>query len=167
MEKKIKKVNFKNILLTHDGSDLASVVIPYAVSLASAYGSRLLLLQIVNSVEQARVSMTPVGVGLYPVIADGTADILKEHKRQARNNLRKINEEILSMQELNMKAIVKEGIPEEAIVDIAKIEHCDLIVMSTRGRSGLGRALLGSVTDYVVRHASCPVLVIHPTKGGE
>lgn len=60
----------------------------------------------------------------------------------------------------NVEIYVRQGLAGEKIVAFVKKENCDLIVMSAHGRSGLGRVLLGSVTDYVVRHASCPVLVV-------
>lgn len=54
------------------------------------------------------------------------------------------------------------GPPEEEIVRLARTGACDLIAMSTHGRSGLGRALLGSVTEAVVRRAAVPLLVSRP-----
>jgi nucleotide-binding universal stress UspA family protein len=53
-----------------------------------------------------------------------------------------------------------EGIPFEGILQVAANSQCDLIVMGTHGRSGLGRALLGSVAEQVVRRAPCPVLTV-------
>lgn len=52
------------------------------------------------------------------------------------------------------------GDPAGAITELAKAEDCDLIVMSTHGRTGLGRALMGSVAEVIVRRASCPVLTL-------
>ena len=56
--------------------------------------------------------------------------------------------------------LVWEGDPGEAIVEAAEAEHADLIVVGTHGRSGVSRFLIGSVSDYVVRHAHCPVMVV-------
>jgi nucleotide-binding universal stress UspA family protein len=52
------------------------------------------------------------------------------------------------------------GNPAAEIVELAKAEDVDLIVMSTHGRTGLTRALMGSVAEVVVRRASCPVLTL-------
>ena len=57
---------------------------------------------------------------------------------------------------------VEFGTPEESIVETAKTEGVDLIIMATRGRAGLSRILLGSVTEEVIRNASCLVLIIPP-----
>lgn len=56
--------------------------------------------------------------------------------------------------------LVWEGPPGEAIVDAATAEHVDLIVLGTHGRHGVNRSLFGSVSDHVVRHAPCPVVVV-------
>jgi len=56
--------------------------------------------------------------------------------------------------------LVWEGDPGEAIVEAAASEQVDLIVVGSHGRGGVGRLLLGSVSDFVVRRAPCPVLVV-------
>ena len=61
---------------------------------------------------------------------------------------------------LRIRKVVDVGQPYRAIVDCAENERIDLIVMSSHGRSGLSRMLIGSVTDKVLRVAPCPVLVV-------
>jgi nucleotide-binding universal stress UspA family protein len=56
--------------------------------------------------------------------------------------------------------LVWEGDPGEVIVDAARSEGADLIVLGTHGRHGVGRTVFGSVSDHVVRHAPCPVVVV-------
>jgi nucleotide-binding universal stress UspA family protein len=56
--------------------------------------------------------------------------------------------------------LVWEGDPGEVIVDAARSEGVALIVLGTRGRTGVGRTVFGSVSDHVVRHAPCPVVVV-------
>ena len=58
------------------------------------------------------------------------------------------------------------GDPAGALVDFAKQEHIDLIVLGTHGRSGLSRLLMGSVAEAVVRRAECPVLTFKHTHAG-
>jgi nucleotide-binding universal stress UspA family protein len=60
--------------------------------------------------------------------------------------------------------LVWEGDPGDSIAAAVEAEHADLVVVGTRGRSGAERMLLGSVSDHVVRHAECPVLVVRPSK---
>jgi nucleotide-binding universal stress UspA family protein len=64
---------------------------------------------------------------------------------------------------VQVKQQVELGNPDENIIAKAKDEGADLIVISTHGRTGLSHMLTGSVTENVVRHASCPVLSIRPT----
>jgi nucleotide-binding universal stress UspA family protein len=59
-----------------------------------------------------------------------------------------------------MRQVVDAGQPFGIIVDYAEKEGVDLIVMSSHGRSGLSRMLIGSVTDKILRGAPCPVLVV-------
>ena len=56
--------------------------------------------------------------------------------------------------------VVWAGDPGAGIVTVAEAEAVELLVVGTRGREGAGRMLLGSVSDHVVRHAPCPVLVV-------
>jgi nucleotide-binding universal stress UspA family protein len=56
--------------------------------------------------------------------------------------------------------LLAEGDPENAILNAATDHVCDLIVMGTHGRTGLGRLLMGSVAEHVVRKATCPVLTV-------
>ena len=58
----------------------------------------------------------------------------------------------------NKAALIWEGEPGEAIVAAADSENADLIVVGSHGRSGVSRFLIGSVSDFVVRHAHCPVM---------
>jgi nucleotide-binding universal stress UspA family protein len=56
--------------------------------------------------------------------------------------------------------LIWQGDPGEAIVDAARSEAVDLVVVGSHGRGSMGRLLIGSVSDHVVRHAPCPVLVV-------
>lgn len=56
--------------------------------------------------------------------------------------------------------LIWEGDPGESIVDAAASEQVDLVVVGSHGRGGVGRFFIGSVSDHVVRHAPCPVLVV-------
>ncbi|MCE9607727.1 MAG: universal stress protein [Planctomycetia bacterium] len=60
-----------------------------------------------------------------------------------------------------------DGDPAAQIAALAKAEGIDLIVMSSHGRTGLGRMLLGSVAEAVIRRADCPVLIVKPTANAE
>lgn len=164
----MKTITYKKILITYDGSELASSAIPHATYLAKLLHSEVILLHVINSVEQ-EIAMTSTA-SIYPgnMPAINTMEIVKANKVKAANEVSKIRKLLTESGITKVSARVVEGVPGKKIVDIANKEKCDLIIMSTHGRSGLGRALLGSVADYVIRNALCPVLVIHPgPEGGE
>jgi nucleotide-binding universal stress UspA family protein len=62
--------------------------------------------------------------------------------------------------DLNLRKLVEPGVPSGTIISFAERENCDLIVMSSHGRSGLSRVLVGSVTEQILRKSPCPVLVV-------
>jgi nucleotide-binding universal stress UspA family protein len=61
--------------------------------------------------------------------------------------------------------LIWEGDPAESIIDAAQSESADMIIVGSHGRGALGRALIGSVSDQVVRHAPCPILVVRSAVG--
>jgi nucleotide-binding universal stress UspA family protein len=58
--------------------------------------------------------------------------------------------------------LVWEGEPGPAIVEAAAAEEASMVIVGTHGRNRVGRMLLGSVSDHVIRHATCPVLIVRP-----
>jgi universal stress protein A len=69
--------------------------------------------------------------------------------------------------ELTVRRALHAGPPGEVICWLAADQQCDLIVMGTHGRSGLMHLLMGSVAEYVLRHARCPVVVVRDAPVGE
>ena len=61
---------------------------------------------------------------------------------------------------VSVRFLIWEGEPGPAIVEAAIAEAADLVVVGTHGRSRVGRLVLGSVSDHVVRHAPCPILIV-------
>ena len=156
---------YQKILLTNDGSELAAAAVPHAATIAKATGAPLVLLQVIDSVVHVMTMMTPST--MEPMssgeITDGIAEEAVTAQRQdAEQNLAKIREQLLAEGVTNVTAFVAEGQPGDAIVDTAAAQGCDLIIMATHGRSGIGRAVLGSVADHVVRNSHQAVLLVRP-----
>ena len=63
---------------------------------------------------------------------------------------------------VEVERVLRVGTPAETIVEFAERHHCDLIVMGTHGRTGLGHLLMGSTAEKVIRTARCPVMVVSP-----
>lgn len=87
-------------------------------------------------------------------------DILAEHEKRTGASLASHFSDLA--QRVNVQIVTDLGVPHQRIVAKAEEAGVDLIVMSTHGRSGVGRLFLGSITEQVVRHAVCPVLTIRP-----
>lgn len=153
---------YKKILLSHDGSELASEAIDHVITLANAYDAEVIVLHVVDSVVKIinSISSTNAAFGAQSVYKD----VAKREKEAARNSLKRVKQRILDGGVSSVHALIQEGDARDEIVAIAKEQQCDMIVMSTHGRSGIRRALLGSVAEDVVRHSPCPVLLIHVKK---
>lgn len=161
----MKEVIYKKILVTLDGSRLAATAVPYALAFAKNLNTKIVLLWVVESVGEAMVGIQPADLA-PPVSMIGTTavELVQYNKEAAQKYLQKMKDELESAGAAGIETKVTEGVPEEEIVAFAKKEKVDLIIMSTHGTSGLRRTFLGSVADYVVRHALCPVLLVHPQK---
>jgi nucleotide-binding universal stress UspA family protein len=147
----------KKILAPTDLSSFSASGVRYACNLANALGAEVILAHAVSTRE-----FTSHATSLRMTSPGTEADLLgklKEHHTQMLQNFMK--EQLASVgADLNVQQIVEMGDAHTLIVNWAKDKAADLIVMSTHGRSGLPRMILGSVTEKVLRSASCPVLAI-------
>ncbi len=120
----------------------------YGIPLARQYGGKLILLYVI----QEPYPVTEFGgLALAQMEADLSANAVAELDKLANQVVRPL---------IAADTRVVFGSPETQIVDIAREEAVDLIVISTHGRTGLEHMFLGSVVENVVRHAPCPVLVV-------
>jgi nucleotide-binding universal stress UspA family protein len=99
------------------------------------------------------VELTPYHLALPMSVLEGVRDA-------AREKLEALCEK-LTAEGVEARGQLSEGIPAEAIVNAAADLKADMIVMGTRGNTGLKHVLLGSVAERTVRHAGCPVLTLH------
>lgn len=144
---------FKHILVPVDFSDGSVNALRLAVSMGRASGAKLTLLHVgvVPHVYDTELSIVGVGPSVF---LDLSGQIATEHKHRLE---RLIASDVPS--EMTTVAIVREGYAPDEILDVIKEVHPDLVVMGTHGRTGLARALLGSVAERVIRQAEVPVLV--------
>lgn len=134
-----------NILVPLDGSSLAEAALPEAVELARTFGARLFLLR-------AAQAHTPPGV-------DATEAQIKVVE-EAEKYLAQVRERVSALGLRDVKTTVWYGPAAYAIVEAARLHRVDLVVMTTHGRSGLGRLILGSVAESVLRGTRTPILVL-------
>ena len=142
---------FKRILIALDGSTMAEKALSTALVLAEQFESELFLFRVVM----------PLPISYRAGAASAAAIELAERDAvlEAANYL---DDLAAGIQEKGFGARVatRLGNPSKAIVEFAEQNQIDMLVMCTRGQTGLARWLLGSVTDHVVRSSPVPVVVV-------
>ena len=146
------------ILLATDGSEEATLATQTAIDIADKSSSEL-------HVAFVGLSAAYVGMG-PPEIADIPAPRQQELNEEAQRLLNAQVEQIKADGGTVAQAHLRIGKPDEQIVDLAEEIGAGLIVMGSRGLGGIRRLLMGSVSDSVVRHAHCPVLIVRAQKRG-
>lgn len=166
---------FEKILVCLDGSNLATQIIPYASETGLRFGSKLILFKVITGY----ITIPPPGVGyIFPPIREtgpGYSAAVEDTRSIAEAELVEIeNEEKEAMvylegiakelrdKGLNVETVTVHGKTDEAIVNYAEKNNIDLITIATHGHSGIRRAVLGSVADFVLRTSGIPVLMIKP-----
>jgi universal stress protein A len=139
------------ILVPTDFSECAKRSLEHAVELASKLSASLLL----THVYLPPIVYMPEGVWAMP---NGMASL----HAQLEQALQKLAAQTRQLSSRPADIALVEGEPAKEIVKAARTHGCDLIVIGTHGRSGLGHLVLGSVAEKVVRNASCPVLTVGP-----
>ena len=147
-------MNIRSILLPTDFSECASYALSYATEMARASSASIICVHVIEPVMPA-VGYTGLSEPL-PV-----ADISEQLEDSATRELPKIAE-CEECAGLEIEEVIAHGDAASEIVRVAQEREVDLIVISSHGRTGLGRILFGSTAESVVRHAHCPVLVVKP-----
>ena len=146
-------VSIRRILVPTDFSACALPAVRYAAELADKFAAELVLLHVVPDAVLAlpdAVMPTPAAYTDLHALTEGgksgLASLIAAEK----------------LGRLNPRAEVRIGSPAAEIIAAAADLHADLVCVSTHGRGGLARVLLGSVAEHVVREAPCPVLTVRP-----
>jgi nucleotide-binding universal stress UspA family protein len=159
--------SLKHILLPLDGTKLAEQILPSAMALAHLMAARITL---VRAVKPAYGWGYPVEGGILDEFAAGLVEAIgKEENRQrqeAEQYLHQVADRLRSESTPVCTRVLFEEQPGPAILRLAQELAADLIALETHGRRGLGRMILGSVADKVVRAARLPVLLHRPTHMG-
>jgi nucleotide-binding universal stress UspA family protein len=142
---------FTRILIPTDGSDVVTPAIKTALDIAKTYDATLHALFIVDPPS----SVASAGDGFT-----GLDNLLDELEEEGNTATDAIADQAVDC-DIETTTAVRRGNPHDDILTYANNHEIDLIVMGTHGRTGVKRALLGSVTEDVVRHAEIPVLTVH------
>ena len=145
----------QHFLITTDFSTYADEALDYAIALASKLQARLTLLHVIHSV---------------PLWVEGDMgralpDVyLRQLEAQVQQGLEQRQQRIQAAG-VQGNILMVHGVPFQRIIDLARDQQVDLIIMGTHGRTGLQHLLLGSVAEKVVRLAPCSVLIVRQTSG--
>ncbi|PWG00777.1 universal stress protein [Levilactobacillus bambusae] len=141
---------YKRILVPLDGSHNAELALKDGIALASKFSAKLFLLAVADT---PRIVAYGVGLGpksnLFDDVTDRAQNLLDAAQKQAAQS------------GVDAKTILRDGNPKSVIAhDVPEEEKIDLIMIGKSGRDALERFLVGSTTDYVVRHAKCDIQII-------
>ncbi|HEY5998214.1 MAG TPA: universal stress protein [bacterium] len=137
-------IGWKTVLIATDGSRFSLAAAAKAVDFASSYGGRVVALSVVDLPEE-----------VYAVAPEAAEKFVEK----ARGYVAAVAD-LAAGAGVRSSTAVREGTSADVVVRLAREEAADVIVMGSHGRTGLARLLMGSVTEKVIGHASCPVLVV-------
>ena len=145
------KIQIRKILVPIDGSECSLNAAKYAVKLAKDENAQLFCIHVIGEYHMD-MSSSPYAINQYfKDLQEKAQSWFKEVRDMARKeNIAEPNTEIFT----DVKSII------ESIIDYATSKDIDLIVIGTRGRTGLKRFLTGSVANGVVQHAHCSVMIV-------
>jgi len=153
---------FGKILVPLDGSEHSLRALETAIQIAKKFDAGVTLIH-VYSVTVAPIIMpepttlTPSGV---PVVTPAEVSKMVEAAREVGNRILTDGEQKVKSETIQVDTVLKEGNTVQEITKVANEGKFDLIVMGVRGISRLRELLVGSVSEGVIKHSSCPVLVI-------
>ena len=144
----------RRILLPTDFSGCANYALPYAAAIARAVNATVIC---VNVVEPIVPAVGYTGMAEAMPIAEMSEQMEDSAERELPDVMR-----CEELRGLKVEEVIGHGDAAAEIVRVADEQNVDLIVISSHGRTGLGRIIFGSTAEAVVRHARCPVLVVKP-----
>jgi len=137
------------ILVAYDNSEWSRKALDTAVRIAGQDSG--IALHIVHVIEPLNIPVPTYGTGID--------NLWKWRRENAENMMAEVKESLQSLS--NPVTIhIEDGSPGERVVHTAQEQQCDLIVMGSRGLTGIKELFLGSVSHYVVQRSSCPVLIV-------
>ena len=141
---------FDHILTTTDLSKESYAAVEYASQLVDRPGAKLTIIHVPMTIALTYAEFVlPADI----VNFDGQISALAEDQLRTW-----VHKHIDDAESVNI--VIRPGVPAEVVCDYAARNNVDLIVMGTHGRTGISRAMLGSVTEKVIRNAPCPVLSV-------
>lgn len=155
----------RSILITLDGSRLAEQALVPGMEMARSLGARVTLLQVnqderLSVVETSLLEVASTGLSKHIETQDTSYYIENYLHNLAEKWQRRLTDS--GSPDIEIESVVMAGRPAQSILEMAEAQEVDLIVMATHGHTGLRRWVYGSVTEKVLRHVDCAMLIIRP-----
>ena len=154
---------FKRILVPLDGSRFGSRALRYATAIAQHFDAEVILIRVIRHTTPM-IAAEAHGVASPTESEIAVQAALEADKQNVARAKRYLRDKVRAIKSRHIKASyqVTIGEPAQSIMQFSKKENISLIVMTTHGKSGLKRAVMGSIADVVIRESGKPVLVIRP-----
>jgi len=141
---------FKKILYPTDFSDVSKKALGYLTQLKDAGTEEIIVLHVIDE----------KGIdAIYRYGAGNAETVIREITKEAKEEGKKIEKKLMQS-DLNVKVIIKRGVPLKEILKIEEKEKISVIIIGSHGKTNLEEMLLGSVSEKVIRQSKSPVLVI-------
>jgi len=144
--------DFSTILFATDFSDISDYAFDYALSMANKFGSRLVVVHVINE---------PVDLRGFYVPHISFESLENEITEAAEKMMKKFCDRKMS-EYTNYETAIITGVPYEEILRKAEEVDASLIVLGTHGRAGIDHILFGSTAERVVRRSRCAVMTVRP-----
>jgi nucleotide-binding universal stress UspA family protein len=151
---------YERILVPLDLSDLAETILPHALEIARCFKAELLLFHVSSSYAEVFQRTMPAGAG-STMNAEIIQQIVDSEASEGQRYLNTLAGRYHA-EHVEIRQILAQGTPARAILQYCDDQEISLVTMSTHGKSGLARTLLGSVADEVMRNSRLPVLLLRP-----
>jgi nucleotide-binding universal stress UspA family protein len=148
MRESVEPIKIKSILVAVDGSAHSEKAVRYACAMGPSLGAEVIILHVVPMVVSATPYHDTVSDQPFISLQNLGEDILS----RAKNLANSLGCEVVDL--------ISHGDPATQIIDIASERNVSVIIIGSRGLSGLKRLLTGSISDKVSKNASCPVMIV-------
>ena len=140
------RITMKNILFATDFSAASDAAAPIAIQIARRYGAKIYGVH-VNASDP------------YAAAPEAWAAMAEAAEKAAKEDAGRLNEQLRG---IDHEVVIGEGKIWEVMSDLIEQKEIDLVVLGSRGRTGFGKTLLGSVAEQILRQSPCPVLTVGP-----
>lgn len=148
---------YAKILYPTDFSDVAQKALNYVKGLRDAGARQVILLRVISNKSMECIQK---GISLAGrEVSDFLSQAFQSLQDEALQKIRPVEDELRNAG-FEVTARIESGVPKTKILEIAEEENVSAILLGSHGRSNVSAVLLGSVSDHVIRHAKCPVIVV-------